>query len=102
MNEQDFRALLDNGDKKSLTPEKDRKKEENFQHKDIYQFRKDKYRLLFLSICIYIILIFITIWGNKNYFLLENSVLITLLSTTTANILGLFYIASKWLFPNKE
>ncbi len=83
------------------TPREAREAEENRQHKDIYEFRKSKYNLLYWTICIYIVLIFITIWGNENYFTLENAVLITLLSTTTANILGLFYIASKWLFPNK-
>lgn len=84
------------------TPTKDREKEENRQHKSIFDFRIIIYKRLFWSICIYIFLIFITVWGNTNYFNLANSVLITLLSTTTANIIGLFYIASKWLFPNKE
>jgi len=31
----------------------------------------------------------------------DNSVLIALISTTTANVLGLFYIVARWLFPNK-
>lgn len=30
-----------------------------------------------------------------------DSVLIALISTTTANVLGLFYIVARWLFPNK-
>jgi hypothetical protein len=31
-----------------------------------------------------------------------DSVLIALVSTTTANVLGLFYIVARWLFPNKN
>jgi hypothetical protein len=99
---QDFSKLFGDKGIEAKSPERTRKGEENFQHQDIYKFRKEKYDLLYWTICAYVFLIFITVWGNKNYFQLENSILITLLSTTTANILGLFYIASKWLFPNKE
>jgi hypothetical protein len=31
-----------------------------------------------------------------------DSVLIALITTTTINVLGLFYIVARWLFPNKE
>ncbi len=31
-----------------------------------------------------------------------DAVLIALISTTTANVLGLFYIVARWLFPNKS
>jgi hypothetical protein len=31
-----------------------------------------------------------------------DSVLIALISTTTANVLGLFYIVARWLFPNRN
>ncbi len=84
------------------TPKEDREQEENRQHKTIFDFRIKIYKWLFWFICIYIFLILVLLTGNKNYFELENPVLITLLSTTSANILGVFYIASKWLFPNKE
>jgi hypothetical protein len=30
-----------------------------------------------------------------------DSVLIALITTTTANVLGLFYIVARWLFPHK-
>ncbi len=30
-----------------------------------------------------------------------DSVLIALITTTTANVLGLFYIVARWLFPNR-
>src|SRR5438477_7269179 len=33
------------------------------------------------------------------YFVLSEKVLITLITSTTINVLGLFYIVAKWLFP---
>ncbi len=82
--------------------ERDKKAEENQQHKDIFKFRTEYYKKLFIAICVYIGLVFATIWFNKVLFGLEGAILITLLSTTTVNVLGAFYIASKWVFPNKE
>ena len=32
----------------------------------------------------------------------SDSVLIALITTTTINVLGLFYIVARWLFPNKN
>ncbi len=81
--------------------ERDKKAEENEQRKKIFKFRTKYYGRLFFSICVYIGLVLITIWLNKVWFELGDTVLITLLSTTTANVLGAFYIASKWVFPNK-
>ena len=39
--------------------------------------------------------------GEFNMFVLDNSVLITLLTTTTANVIALLVIVAKYLFPNK-
>ena len=88
----------------SKTPKEYREEEENRQHKKIFEFRIKIYRWLFWSICCYILLVLVLLLmtGYINGFKLDSSVLITLLSTTSANILGVFYIASKWLFPNKE
>lgn len=79
-----------------------REREENKQHKKIFEFRTKYYERLFFAICVYIVLVLITIWLNKVVFGLDDTVLITLLSTTTANVLGAFFIASNWVFPNKE
>jgi hypothetical protein len=89
---------------KKNTPEKERAQEENRQHKDIFEFRIKIYKWLFWSICGYISLVLILLFaiGIFKEFKLDSTVLIALLSTTSANILGVFYIASKWLFPNKE
>ncbi len=80
-----------------------RRKEQDLKHqKDKHVLAVDVYKRLFIAICVYIILVLLLLIGNKHYFQLDYLVLIALLSTTTANILGVFHIASKWLFPNKE
>jgi hypothetical protein len=68
------------------------------QQKDKHTLAVGTYKKLFWAICVYIILVLSLLTGNKHYFQLDYLVLITLLSTTTANILGVFYIASKWLY----
>jgi hypothetical protein len=89
---------------KTDTPKEKREQEENRQHKEIFDFRIKIYKWLFWSICGYIglVLVLLFVTGFYKKFNLDSSVLIALLSTTSANILGVFYIASKWLFPNKE
>ena len=76
--------------------------EANRQHGDIYEFRKKEYTKIFWAICIYIFLILLILATNSCCLKLENSVLIALLTTTTANVLGILLIASKWLFPVKN
>ena len=56
------------------------------------------YKKLFWAICIYVVLVLIILSLNKYYIGLNDPVLIALLTTTTTNILGVFYIASKWLY----
>jgi len=43
-------------------------------------------------------------WAFKRPFLLSDPVLIALITTTTLNVLGLFYGVTQWLFPklNKD
>lgn len=84
----------------SLEPQKEKQelKHENSKH----NLAVGIYKKLFWVICTYVFLMLLLLIGNTNYFKLENSVLITLLSTTTANILGVFYIASKWLYETRN
>lgn len=53
-----------------------------------------------------IAVVLLLVWqgfGSKiGFFHLSDSVLITLLTTTTANVLGLFYLALKYLYANPE
>lgn len=97
----DFFELFGDVEIKAESPEQYRQEEENRQHKDIFEFRIKIYKWLFWSICVYIVLVLVLLAGNRSYFGLDAPVLIALLSTTSANILGVFFIASKWLFPNK-
>lgn len=42
------------------------------------------------------------VWNSGRQFLIvSDSVLIALVTTTTINVLGLFYIVARWLFPQK-
>jgi hypothetical protein len=45
------------------------------------------------------VFLFLAGWGKLK---VADSVLIALITTTTANVLGLFYIVARWLFPNKN
>ena len=83
-------------EKQELDHQKD-KQELDYQ-KDKHTLAVKTYKKLFWAICAYIILVLSLLTGNKHYFQLDYLVLIALLSTTTANILGVFYIASKWLY----
>lgn len=44
------------------------------------------------------VFLFLAGWGKLK---VADSVLIALITTTTANVLGLFYIVARWLFPHK-
>jgi uncharacterized membrane protein len=79
------------------------KKEQDLKHKDDkHDLATSTYKKLFYAICIYIILILLMLIGNSHYFKLSDSVLIALLTTTTANIVGIFAIASKWVYETNR
>ena len=59
------------------------------------------YGRLFWAICSYVALVLLILFGNSHYFQLDNSVLVTLLGSTTINILGIFFIASRWVYHTK-
>ncbi|VVH56061.1 hypothetical protein BSPCLSOX_2001 [uncultured Gammaproteobacteria bacterium] len=76
-----------------------KKEKQELEHKHSkHELAVGIYKKLFWSICVYIILVLLLLAFNEHCFQLRDWVLITLLSTTTANILGVFYIASKWLY----
>lgn len=39
--------------------------------------------------------------GRLHFFQLSDGVLVALLGTTTVNVVGLFYVVAKYLFPDK-
>jgi Flp pilus assembly protein TadB len=82
---------------------KNSKNIQELQHKNSkHELAVGIYKKLFWSICVYIILVLLLLAFNEHCFQLRDWVLITLLSTTTANILGVFYIASKWLYETAK
>lgn len=67
--------------------------------------RKDFAYHIFKFICAYMAVTMLLVFlsgCNCACFSLEGSVLITLLSTTTANVFGLFVIVAKYLFHTKD
>ena len=76
--------------------EKDRIERE----KDVYTFRKKGYSALFQLICGWLALVGVVLLGVATRCLhLSDTVLVALLTTSTATVLGIFAIAAKWLFP---
>lgn len=67
-----------------------------------FELASKYYPQICLSIIIYlvIILLIVVLSSLSASFNIKDTVLITLLSTTTANIIGVLYIASRWLFPS--
>ena len=58
---------------------------------------------IFSLVCIYMLAIVVMIiLVGFHVLTLDNSVIITLISTTTANIIGVFVIVAKYLFHNQD
>lgn len=70
---------------------------------DVHRMRKKFAPWLFGLVCIWLIVVSTAIFftGFNFYeFNLSDKVLIAFIATTTANVLGLFYVVAKWLYPN--
>jgi hypothetical protein len=81
------------------------KNHEISRNQDEHELRK-KYLLyvfLFVVIFVVLVLVLVSIAGCKCIpFYLSDAVLITLLTTTTANVIGILFIAFNWLFPSRK
>lgn len=67
--------------------------------------RKSYGNKLFVFLCVYMILVFMILFfcGFSLFgFTLSDTVLITLISTTTANVIGIFAFVVRYLFPAKN
>lgn len=65
--------------------------------------RKTYAMCIFSFVCVYMIVaLFIIILVGAELLNIDNSVLITMLTTTTANIIGLFAIVARYLFNRKK
>ena len=71
------------------------------QHKEEHSLRKLYLRCSFVFVVIFVgIVMLVLVLSSCNVLRLSDSVLITLLTTTTANVLGVLFISFKWLFPS--
>ena len=67
------------------------------------EMRKEYANLTFKFVCYYMFFVFIILFlaGSPSSFYVSDSVLITLLGTTTATVISLFAIVVNYLFPKK-
>jgi polyferredoxin len=65
--------------------------------------RKEYAWLIFRFVCYYMFFVFLILFlsGSPSLFKMSDSVLITLLGTTTATVISLFAIVVNYLFPKK-
>ena len=81
-----------------------RRKEYELSVEKVMLVERKRYaaRLFWMSwVWLTVIATFLTLAGFGKL-RMADSVLIALITTTTANVLGLFYIVARWLFPNKN
>lgn len=83
-----------------------REKEDIEREDDVYRFRKKGYAYLYRLIIYWLLfvaaIILLTVVLQACALpTVANSVLIALMTTTTASVLGIFTIAAMWLFPKK-
>lgn len=73
------------------------------ERKDIHNLRMNSYHLLFFLICVWLGFVswYLMLVTYNLMWKIESSVIITLLTTSTATVLGMFGIAANWLFPKK-
>ncbi|MDR2018828.1 MAG: hypothetical protein LBQ00_08205 [Syntrophobacterales bacterium] len=88
-------------EKEKIIQEKE--KDELQRSREEHTLRKKYLQRVFLFVVIFVglVLILVSLAGCKGIsFYLSDAVLITLLTTTTANIIGVLLIAFNWLFPS--
>lgn len=87
-----------------LQLENTRLSDENEELKDIHELRKEYIPKLFILTVVWlgfvVFLLLMVAQGAKTFYLSDN-VLIALITSTTVNVIGIFLIAARWLFPKK-
>lgn len=81
------------------------KEEEVYNSRQNRQQRKEYADNIFTFLCAYMLFVFLIIFGCGSYhthFGLSDDVLITLITTTTANVIGIFVFVVKYLFNPKS
>lgn len=88
-------------DEAHLEIDDDLKQEEIESKRQDRKERKEYAAKVWKLICRYLLILSLLVAGSHCVFHLSDSVLIALLCTTTANILGLAYIVMRYLFKSK-
>mgnify|MGYP001549504396 CR=1 FL=1 len=86
--------------------DKERKSLENLQFKEDIEARKSYANKMFVMISVWLsfMILIVMIHGfghDKSWFQLSDTVLVTLITTTTGSVLGLFTIIVNYLFKTK-
>lgn len=72
---------------------------------DTHKLRLSYAKRLFWLVCSWLACVVIAVGFSGFHvfgFLLSDSVLIAFITTTTVNVVGLFFVVAKWLFPSKN
>lgn len=92
---------LDEEDKRINRLRNDRYSDENEHWKKIYELRAQYIPYLFFMVVGWLIFAAVTVLLTGLELLkISDAVLIALITTTTATVLGIFIIVAKWLFPS--
>lgn len=81
--------------------------EKYLSRKQDRQQRKEFATKIFYFLCVYMVVVFVLLLfsginGQGLCFHLEENVLLALLTTTTINMISIFIVVAKYLFPNKR
>jgi hypothetical protein len=81
-----------------------RLEDENAELSDVHELRKEYIPKLYWLTVTWLIFVVILVWkvAEGPYFYLSDRVLITLVTSTTVNVIGIFMLAARWLFPPKK
>lgn len=94
--EEDYSSKREAIEIAQLQEELDSKRQDRIQ-------RKEYANKIFNLLRIYLLAVFFILCCNGfNFFSLKDPVLIAIVTTTTANVIGIFYFVAKYLFHTKE
>lgn len=107
LSEEDAAKLKRDAEIDAIRTANDLKKEELKSKIQDREQRKEFAKKIFIFLCIYLFVVFSTVIcsaveSDCMKFTLSDNVLITLLTTTTANMIGIFILVVKYLFNTKE
>jgi len=87
-----------------LELDNERLEDENERLRDVHELRKEYIPKLFGLTCLWLVVVTAFLWkvaGGRDFYLSDN-ILIALITSTTINVIGIFLIAARWLFPTQK